>query len=195
MANWSDTSICFYGDEAKMKEVEKEIRTYVDENFLCGRRPEGCDKYDENDYGFNCMKVSLLENYGVNIMLAGMGRCHGPFLWFKCIVEKYGISGEYHDRERGAGFYNRIIAENGEITEDKTYDYISKEALEHVGYETMLYDMEWAAETYDKDPQGNRGYLQEFADVTGCTLADIFEDLNIEIPKDIKEESNNANGS
>jgi hypothetical protein len=195
MANWSDTAIYFYGDKEKLKEVEKEIRTYVDDNFLCGKRPEGCDKYDEDDYGFNCMEVSLLENYGDNITLAGMGRWHGPFSWFKCIAEKYGISGEYHDREGGVQFYNRIIAENGDITEDETYDYISKEALDYVGYESMLYDLEWAAEMYDEDPDGNREYLQKFADIAGCTLADIFEDLNIEIPKDIKEDNNNENDS
>ena len=194
MASWSDTLICFYGDEEKMKEVEREIRACVDESSFYGKRPEGCDRYDEDDYGFSYMEEILLENYGDNITLTGRGRWHGPFSWFKCIAEKYGISGEYHDRERGAGFYNRIIAENGEITEDETYDYISKEALEYVGYETMLYDMEWAAETYDEDPWGNRDHLQKFAGVVGCTLEDIFEDLNIEIPKDIKEDNSNANG-
>jgi hypothetical protein len=172
----------FYGEKEKLKEVEAEIKSHMQDDWFCGKKPDGCDEYSDDDYGFNCMEVSLFENYGDNMTLAGMGRWHGPYSSFKCIIERFGISGEYHDREGGCQFYNRIIGEKGEIIEDGEYGYISKEALEYVGYESMLYDLEWAAEMYEEDPEGNEKYLQEFADIANVTVCEIFEDLGMDVP-------------
>ena len=191
MASWSDTSIYFYGDEEKMKEVEREIVKYIDGGYLCGRRHDGCSNHDEDNEGFGCMEVTILENYGDNICLAGMGRWCGPHGWFRCIAEQFGISGEYHDRIDCDGVYDRIIAKKGVIVESKSYDIISPEAFAEFGYDSMLSDIALAAEGYVCRPEEFGPHLEKFASIANIPVSKIFTDLGLDVPIDIQRGENN----
>ena len=69
----------------------------------------------------------------VSLSLRGQGRWFTPESFFINLVEKYDLSGEFHDSEGGEGFYVGIIAEDGMIVKDVSCDYISKEHAEYAG--------------------------------------------------------------
>ena len=168
-----------------MKEVEREIRRCINGSNLYYSRHNGCNNRDSGDEGLGCMEVTVLERHVDNICLTGMGRWQGPYPWFRCLVERFEIDGEYHDREGHEGIYVRVIAKKGVIIEDKIYNIISREAFAEFGYDSMLSDIALAAERYADNPEEFKPYLEKFADIAGVSISKIFVDLGLNVPLDI----------
>jgi hypothetical protein len=83
--------------------------------------PGGADA--NSDWGYSGVE-SPYYNVGENdLYFAGSGRWHGPYSVIEMLMEKYGLSGEYHDFEPGCDFYHVMKFKDGEKTLDEEYKY------------------------------------------------------------------------
>jgi len=128
MANWSYTVITITGTNEKLKEVEKELNSYMEGAYLCVSKLAPTNSISDRA-GFGGMEIHSLELSETMLSIVGSGRWCAPSAYFIDLCERHKISCEYEDEESGCDFYHAITIEDGDVTKDVEYNYGSYEHM------------------------------------------------------------------
>lgn len=170
MANWSTTSIKFYGKGEEIEELKKEIKKDITDDWLTPSYP---DEYKDKEYfkvpveikaGYSSMDINeIIEDDGY-FMLTGNGRWCGPHTYVKKLAEKYKVDLYYTDEESGCDFFNKITMSDGILVEEINTEYFSDESIQENGIDYYLEDYSWLfEEIYEENfEQDNKTLLSLF---------------------------------
>ncbi|CAA6807803.1 MAG: Unknown protein [uncultured Sulfurovum sp.] len=132
MANSSELYATLSG--YKIKDAYRVVLECMEDGHLCLSKRYKIPEDTIGSYGYSCVEIpAFQEECEETIVINGMGRWCGPHAALIKLCEEFNLDMTYNDAEPGCDFFHTLMVNQGKVTLDEEYAYLSKERADAEG--------------------------------------------------------------